>query len=350
MVVIGNDSRCDAMKYLTLAIPCYNSESYMERCLDSLIPCGEDIEILIINDGSTDRTGAIADRYEQEFPGIVKAIHQENKGHGGAVNTGLEYATGIYYKVVDSDDWLESASLKKVLEMIKSWHKDGKSIDMLVCNYIYDHLLEGKRQQVHYRNVFIQNTICSWENSKRFAPSQYLIMHALIFRTALLRESGVKLPHHTFYVDNLFVYQPMPLVKTIWYLDVDLYHYFIGRDDQSVNEQTLCRRIDQQIAVTKIVIDTIDLNTLTCRRLYTYLLRNISVMLTISSIHLLIIGDDDALQKRDELWNYVKTHMPDQYRRLRFTYLSGFTYLKGKFGRWMTLTGYRTAKKVFKFQ
>ena len=76
---------------------------------------------------------------------------------------------------------------------------------------------------------------------------QYLIMHALMFRTDVLRASGVKLPEHTFYVDNLFSYQPLPFAERIYYMDIDLYHYYLGRDDQSVNEKVLMKRIDQQI-------------------------------------------------------------------------------------------------------
>ena len=92
------------MKLLSIAIPCYNSQDYMESCIESLLVGGEEVEILIVDDGSSDRTAEIADDYARKYPTIVKAIHQENKGHGGAVNTGLAHATGLYFKVVDSDD------------------------------------------------------------------------------------------------------------------------------------------------------------------------------------------------------------------------------------------------------
>ena len=94
------------MKLLTFAIPCYNSEAYMEKCIESLLPGGDDVEILIVDDGSHDRTAEIADAYEKKYPGIIRAIHQENGGHGEAVNAGIRNATGLYFKVVDSDDWV----------------------------------------------------------------------------------------------------------------------------------------------------------------------------------------------------------------------------------------------------
>ena len=75
------------MKLLSIAIPCYNSEAYMENCIKSLLPGGDEVEILVIDDGSKDRTAEIADKYQEKYPGIVRAIHQPNLGHGGAVHT-----------------------------------------------------------------------------------------------------------------------------------------------------------------------------------------------------------------------------------------------------------------------
>ena len=84
------------MKLLSIAIPCYNSEGYMRNCIESLLIGGEDVEILVVDDGSTkDRTAEIADEYAAKYPAIVKAIHKENGGHGSAVNTGIDNATGL---------------------------------------------------------------------------------------------------------------------------------------------------------------------------------------------------------------------------------------------------------------
>ena len=133
------------MKYITFTVPSYNSESYMRRCIDSLLVGGEDVEILIIDDGSTDKTGAIADEYEMLYPNIVKAVHKPNGGHGSGVNKGLELAQGIYYKVVDSDDWLNQNACLALLDRIRHFAEDGESAcpDLFICNYVYDHLDEG---------------------------------------------------------------------------------------------------------------------------------------------------------------------------------------------------------------
>ena len=102
------------MKLLSVAIPCYNSEAYMSKCINSLLIGGEEVEIIIVDDGSSDRTAEIADDYAEKYPTIVKAIHQENGGHGQAVNTGIKNATGLYFKVVDSDDWVNQDAYYEV--------------------------------------------------------------------------------------------------------------------------------------------------------------------------------------------------------------------------------------------
>ena len=106
------------MKLLTITVPCYNSENYMKKCVDSLLEGGENVEILIVDDGSSDKTAQIADEYAEKFPTIVRAIHQENGGHGEAVNTGLRNATGIFFKVVDSDDWVNKEAYLKILSTL----------------------------------------------------------------------------------------------------------------------------------------------------------------------------------------------------------------------------------------
>ena len=125
------------MKLLTFAIPCYNSESYMRHCIESILPGGEDVEILIVDDGSTkDNTAAIADEYQEKYPTIVRAIHQENGGHGEAVNAGIRNATGLYFKVVDSDDWVDLDAYRKILDKLREISGGDRVLDMFIANYV----------------------------------------------------------------------------------------------------------------------------------------------------------------------------------------------------------------------
>lgn len=339
------------MKYITFTVPCYNSAPYMKRCIDSLLAFKNHIEIIIVNDGSTDETPEIADQYARRFPETVKVIHKANGGHGSGVNAGLAHATGKYFKVVDSDDWLNTDSLRKVLFRIMHWEMQKTWADMIVCNYVYDHLNENKQKSMSYKNVFKEEQMLTWNDIGMFSPSQYLVMHSLIFRTEVLRKSGVTLPEHTFYVDNIFAYRPLPYVESIYYINTDLYHYFIGREDQSVNEEVLKERIDQQIYVTKLVADCIDLGEVKEKypKLARYMTRNVSIMMAISSIHLLLINSEDAWRKRTDLWNYMKLHNRDLYIKLRYTTLSSFTNIPGKTGRFLTVTGYKAARRIYQF-
>lgn len=126
------------MKLLSIAIPCYNSEAYMRKCIESLLTGGEDVEIIIVNDGSKDGTAGIAEEYAQKYPTIVKAVHQENGGHGAAVNTGIRNAEGLYFKVVDSDDWVKKEAYLQVLDTLRELAGGACALDMLVCNFVYE--------------------------------------------------------------------------------------------------------------------------------------------------------------------------------------------------------------------
>ena len=253
----------------------------MENCINSLLLGGEDVEILVVNDGSKDLTGEIADAYERKYPGIVRAIHQENGGHGEAVNAGIRNATGLYFKVVDSDDWVDQDAYAKILTKLRELSGGEDTLDMLISNYVYEK--EGaKRKKVMRYSTLPQECLFTWKDAGRFRKGQYILMHSVIYRTKLLRECGLELPKHTFYVDNIYVYKPLPSVRNMYYMDVDFYRYYIGREDQSVNEKVMISRIDQQIQVNKIMVDEFDLWKISNRRLRHYMFNYLEIITVIS--------------------------------------------------------------------
>ena len=186
------------MKLLSIAIPCYNSQDYMAHCIESLLPGGEDVEILIVNDGSKDDTAKIADEYAAKYPTIVKAIHKENGGHGSAVNTGIENATGIYFKVVDSDDWVKEDAYLAILEKLRELTGGVDTLDLLISNFVYEKEGERRKKVMRYKHVLPEYRMFGWEDVGHFRVGQYILMHSVIYRTKLLRECGLKLPEHTF--------------------------------------------------------------------------------------------------------------------------------------------------------
>lgn len=338
-------------KLITFAVPCYNSAAYMGKCIDSLLKAGEEAEILIVDDGSVkDNTAEIADEYEAKYPGICKAIHQENAGHGGAVNTGIEHATGYYFKVVDSDDWVDEDSLHEVMDQIRTFVEEKKTVDMIIANYVYEHTLDNTSCVIGYEKVLPENVIFGWNEVRRFKPDQNLLMHSVIYRTKVLRKCGLKLPTHTFYVDNLFVYVPLPEVKTMYYMNTDLYRYFIGREDQSVNEQIMISRIDQQIRVNKLMIDAYDLETeIPNKHLRRYMRSYLATICMVSSFIMMVSKTEENQEKRKELWKYFKEQKRATYRKVRWGLRGFVSNPKNRLSRKVLVKGYHIAQRIYKF-
>lgn len=337
------------MKYISFAIPCYNSAEYMSRAIDSILIGGEDVEILIVNDGSKDDTLKIAKEYESQYPTIVKVIDKENGGHGDAVNAGLRNASGKYFKVVDSDDWVEEQSLKKILELMHGWKEHDMEVDMLVSNYVYEKVGVKHKKVIHYRDVLPQNEIFSWKDTGHFGISQYILMHSVIYRTELLKLNQLELPKHTFYVDNIYVYYPLPYVKKMYYLDVNFYRYYIGREDQSVNEKVMIGRLDQQIFVTKTMIDMYQMKQIPNKQLRNYMINYLAIMMTVSSILCIRSKKEENLEKKKELWKYLKKGQYGVYWKIRYGILGQTINLPGKSGRKISSFVYVVARRFIGF-
>ena len=340
------------MKLLTIAIPSYNSENYLSKCIESLLPGGEDVEILVVNDGSKDNTSAIGHEYEAKYPGIVKVIDKENGGHGSAVNAGVEHATGLFFKVVDSDDWVKKSAYLEILDKLKDFAGSDVILDMLISNFVYEKEGAAKKKVMRYAHALPKDTVFTWNDVGHFFKGQYILMHSVIYRTKLLRECGMKLPDHTFYVDNIFVYEPLSYVKNMYYMDVNFYRYYIGREDQSVNEKVMIGRVDQQIRVNKLMIDYTVRNRkmiFVSKRLKQYMLNYLEIITTISSIMLILADTEEALDKKTELWEYLKASDSYLYRKLRYGIMGNGMNLPGKGGRKISVEGYRLAQRFFKF-
>lgn len=308
-------------KLISFAVPCYNSAEYMRHCLDTLLTGGDEVEIFIINDGSTDKTAEIADEYAAKHAN-VRAVHKENGGHGSGVNKGLELAAGLYYKVVDSDDWLDEDALQKLLSIMREHRDKDISPDLYITNFVYEKVYAGTSFTRRFNKNFPVGTICGWQKVKAFHTSSVLLMHSLIYKTEKLRESDTVLPEHTFYVDNIFAYKPLPYMQTICYLDIDLYRYFIGRGDQSVSAENIVRRYEQQILVMKESLNAYtyaDLKSMP-RGLSKYMLHCLGVLMTLTMMF--TTGGKTDLEKRKaalkELWKYVRERDIKMYRYLKF--------------------------------
>lgn len=337
------------MKLLSVAIPCYNSQDYMEKCIKSLLVGGEDIEILIVNDGSKDATPEIADSYQRRYPTIVKAIHQENGGHGSAVNAGLQNATGLYYKVVDSDDWVDETAFLQVLDKLRELVGGAETVDMFIANFVYDKVDAKHKKVMRYTTMFPTDKVFGWNDVKLITKGHYLLMHSVIYRTKMLRDCKLELPKHTFYVDNIYVYHPLPNVKKMYYMDVDMYHYFIGRGDQSVNEQVMIGRIDQQIKVNKLMIEDYDLWKIQNWKLRRYMFNYLEIVTVVSTVLLLRANTPEHLEKKRALWKYIKNYDIRLFHHLRNGIMGNTMNLPGRGGRKISVAAYKLTQKIVGF-
>ena len=338
------------MKLITFAVPCYNSAAYMDHCIQTLLAAGDEAEIILVDDGSTENTPAIADRYQEQYPEIVRVIHQPNGGHGEGVNQGMRNAQGLYYKVVDSDDWLDAEALTLLMAKLRHFIEFDTRVDLVITNYVYEHVEDGKQTVIDYRYVLPRNKIFTWSKAGHFNMTQNLLMHALCYRTDVLRDGGVPMPPHTFYVDNIYAYVPLPRCKTIYYLDVDLYRYFIGREDQSVNERVMISRIDQQLRVTRIMMRAYHLyEDVEEPKLRSYMIDYLTLMMAVSSIFSKLSDAEDAMDNLNDLWEELKSFDVRMYRRARMGMVGLATTLPGEWGKRATIGIYHVAQKLVKF-
>lgn len=229
------------MKILTFVIPAYNSESFLDKCLTSMVSSTvlDQIEVIVVSDGSTDGTEAIAEKYCAEYPGSLRLIVQENKGHGGALNTGCVAATGKYLKVIDSDDWIETENLPAFLDILK----DCSSDVVLTHHHTIDISTGEIRNWKSYPPCFCQDysfgqIMDSWKSFDRS-----LTFHGITYRTEFYHKQGVQLSEHVFYEDHEYATFPCCLAKTVFPVDLFLYDYRIGDVSQSVSEGNQLKRL-----------------------------------------------------------------------------------------------------------
>ena len=341
-------------KIITFGIPCYNSADYMDKCVESVLDganYAEDIEIVIVDDGSfKDNTPAKADEWAAKHPSIIKAIHQENGGHGTAVLTGLSNASGTFYKVVDSDDWLDADALAALLNKIRETEAAHADVDLFITNYVYEHSEDNTRNVVDYKHVLPEGVVFGWDEIGHFNITQNLLMHALCYRTSVLRDEGVPLPAHTFYVDNIYAWVPLPRCKRMCYLNVDMYRYFIGREDQSVNEKVMANRIDQQVLITRIMMKSYHLyDDIKIVQLRSYMVNYFLIMMAICTVFSKLSERPDAMDELEKLWQDLHDYDRRMWRRCRLGLIGQATNLPGKLGSTITIGLYRLADKLVKF-
>ena len=244
-------------KILTVLIPVYNTEKYIKRCLDSLLleETNSFVELLIVSDGSVDNSVNIVKDYEKKYPDTIRIIEKENGGHGSTINVGIKEAKGTYFRVIDSDDWVNSIDFIEFVSRLKN-----ETVDVVVTNYTQEHIYNGETVYNEYSNL-IENKSYDFEKiDLNILNGEYFVMATSTYRTSVLRDSGLHLMEKTFYVDMQYNVVPIMVVRNFKYYNLDIYRYFIGRLDQSVNMSSFVRNKKQHEKVLKFLIKVYEEN------------------------------------------------------------------------------------------
>lgn len=236
-------------KVLTIVVPSYNVEKYLKDTLESFISekILDDIEVLIVNDGSKDSTAQIAENFEKRYPQSFKLINKENGGHGSTINRGIEIATGKYFKVVDGDDWVNTEDFIKMVEKLKETESDIVLTD-------YFTVMDGTREQKR-----ITFPLLSQKKNWMFDELKigfFLPMHAMCIKTKIFQENNIRLDENCFYVDNEYTAFIIPYVNSIAYFkNISVYMYRLALVTQSVSIKGYQNHINDHIKVSLRIIE-----------------------------------------------------------------------------------------------
>ena len=301
-------------KLLTILVAAYNVEKYIEECLVSFIGAGSagDIEVFIVNDGSTDNTACIAAKYVKKYPGIFKLVNKENGGHGSAVNSGISEAKGKYFKTVDGDDWVDTAALRELISFIKVTDADVISTDYRwVDDKTHKKIKEIKNEfeGLKYRKKYIFDSVCS---------EIYINMHAMAIKTEILQKNKIKLDTHCFYVDAEFVLLPVPYINTIAFLPKPVYMYRLGLPTQSVALLNMQKNCKDHEKVLRRVVHLYDGNkSILSKPKKEYLEKSIAKLVTSQiKIYLSYPANKEYKKKSIRMENMVKKKYPQVYFKM----------------------------------
>jgi len=262
-------------KILTISIAAYNVEGYLDRCLNSIIDCKhrEKVDVIVVNDGSTDKTKEVCQKYVDKYPNIINLFNKENGGHGSTINTSIKNARGIYFKTLDADDYVDSTNLDKLILFLE------RAKDDLIMNpyFIVDIITNQKKEQTVFGKYSGKRMLSVDINE--ISSEIDIAMHSMTFKTAILKEIGPVIDEKCFYVDTEYTLYPLPKIKTITLLEYPIYNYVLGIQNQSMNINSLIKRRKEHFTVIVSLIrfyETIKLDKKVNKEILTLVKKRIS--------------------------------------------------------------------------
>ena len=237
-------------KILSVIIPTYNMEKYLHKCLSSLLVSDkelfEQLEVLVVNDGSKDSSSAIAHEYQIRFPSVFRVIDKENGNYGSCINRGLIEANGKYVKVLDADDYFTVDAFGIFLSELQKTDVDLVLSDLVMVDEHENITWQSSYKEApEYMPVRQKFDFCSYIN--RPDVDYYGMMHGFAYLREILIENGYVQIEGRPYTDQQWVFEPIKYVKTAYYVDVNLYNYLVGREGQTVNSVNMVKSVDNLI-------------------------------------------------------------------------------------------------------
>lgn len=235
------------MKILSFIIPSYNCSTFLEKCVRSMVrpELLDQLEIIIVNDGSVDDTASVAEQFVKEFPATVRLINQENKGHGGALNTGCAAAQGKYLKVIDADDWVETDNLPAFLTFLQGCDSDV----VLTHHYTVDISTGEIRKWKSYPDSFGKSYTLEQIMGQPQSFDRSLTFHGITYRTDFYQTQSIRLSEKVFYEDHEYATFACCRAASVTPLDLFIYHYRIGDVQQSVSDANQLKRLSHMETV-----------------------------------------------------------------------------------------------------
>lgn len=312
------------MKLLTIVIPSYNSEKFLASCLDSLLVGLDDkLEVFVVNDGSKDKTSEIAHKYEKEH-NFIKVIDKENGGHGSAVNVTIPLATGLYYKILDSDDHLSKDGLFELIEDIENKQKENNLPDVYLADYLSVSILKNKTTTISLKKYFPRlKAVVKADEIKKIPSSSFIMLHAVFAKTKMLQDSNLNLLEHTFYEDNQYVYHVCLNALTYCHLEKPIYLYSVGFSDQSISLANMQKNYSHQLRVLAKSVEMIDDEhflrlTKGQQNLAATVLTTISYL---SYFYSYIGKNKEAHKEYKTVFKYFKTTNKKIYRKIKYKFM-----------------------------
>lgn len=224
-------------KLLTIIVPSYNMEAFLDRSCASL-GSSKTLEVLVVNDGSKDRTSEIAHQWVRRFPKVFKVIDKENGNYGSCINRGLREATGEFVRVLDADDYYETTALNEFLSFLTS--VDAAGVDAVVSDY---DMVDERGMILHSIRYDLPHD-CVFGVKEILPMAKTLAMHGITYRTRLLREMAYHQTEGVSYTDNQWIILPFARVSKLWYFPKTVYHYYIGREGQSMKMPVNAKNVE----------------------------------------------------------------------------------------------------------